>query len=262
MIATNYEEQGQVPQAVQTYKDALSIDPSAGLIYYNLAMTQREKLKDPAAARQTLKDGAVAAPDFPGVPVLLGQWFEMDGYRSQAFLSLSRALVLDNSVQIYALWRRVLKGPENPMAADVMQDPDMRRSSAQSMKAPAAKLDEGDFVATDARFAPSYAAFLDATDGDTSEIEALVAQVGVIIDALTVQPTDPKKPAFVSQQYVPFFAALKQKNYVEPFVYWACARAPVQGVREWLKAHDAQVKEFRKWAAEYKFPTPKAAGKK
>ena len=61
---------------------------------------------------------------------------------------------------------------------------------------------------------------------------------------------------------MPFFAALKQKNYVEPFVYWACARAPVQGVREWLKAHDAQVKEFRKWAAEYKFPTPKAAGKK
>ena len=35
------------------------------------------------------------------------------------------------------------------------------------MKAPVAKLDEGDFAATDARFAPSYAAFLDATDGDT-----------------------------------------------------------------------------------------------
>lgn len=257
MIATNYEEQGQLPQAVQVYKQALAVNPASGLLYYNLAITQREKLKEPAAARQTLKDGAVAAPDFPGVPMLLGQWFEMEGYRTQAFLAVSRAVVLDNSVPVYALWRRIIKGPENPMAANVMQDPDMRRTAVQSMKPPVVKLDEGDYGATDARFATAYAAFLDATENDTPEIEALVSEVSGLIDAIVAHPSDAKKPSFVGQQYVPFFAALKQKDYVEPFVYWACARAPVRGVREWIKENEGKVREFRQWAAEYKVPTRK-----
>lgn len=251
LVATNYEEQGQLPQAVQTYKQAIALEPRGGLLYYNLAITQRDKLKDPLAARQTLKDGAVAVPDFPGVPVLLGQWFETDGYRTQAFAALSRAMVLDNSVAIYAFWRRVLKGPENPMASNVMQDPDMRRSAAQSMKQPPAKTDEGDYGAVDAKFAPAYAAFLEATEGDTPEIQALLAQVNGIVDAITTQSAASKKPAFVDQQYVPFLAAIKQKGYIEPFVYWSCARAPVQGVREWLKENEAKVREFRTWASQW-----------
>ena len=251
LIATSFEEQGQLPQAVQVYKQALAVTPASGLLYYNLAITQREKLKDAMTARQTLKDGAAAAPDFPGVPVLLGQWFETDGYRTQSFVALSRALVLDNSLQIYALWRRVLKGPENPMANNVMQDPDMRRSAAQTMKSPPAKTDEGDYAAVDARFAPAYAAFLEATEGDTPEIEALVAEVTVIVDAIVNAPAS-SKPSFVGRRYVPFLAALKQKGYIEPFVYWACARAPVRGVREWLQANEGHVREFRQWAASYK----------
>lgn len=248
MIATNYEAQRQLPQAVKAYRDGLRVEPSAGLLYHNLAITYRDALKDQKAARQTLKDGAAAAPRFPGIAVLLGQWFEADGYRTQAFLALSRALVLEPSVQTYALWRRVLKGPQNPMAADVMQDPDMRRAPAQPRPQPA-KTDEGDFSAVDARFAPSFATVLEAVDEGTPEIEALVAQVRDVIDALATVPAGPK-PSFVARQYVPFFLALRERGYVEPFVYWACQRAPVAGVREWLKANDGRVREFRQWAAE------------
>jgi tetratricopeptide (TPR) repeat protein len=255
MIATNYEEEGQLPQAVQTYRQALAVDPASGLLYHNLAITQHEKLKDPAAARQTLKEGIVAAPQFPGIPLLLGQWFEAEGYRSQAFLAVSRAVMLDNAIGVYALWRRIIKGPDNPMSADVMQDPDMRRTAAQNMKQPPAKLDEGDFTASDARFAAAQAGFLDAVDNDTPEIEALVAQVGTLIDAVTARPADAKTSAFVTRQWVPFFAELKAKDYVEPFVYWACARAPVPGVREWIKEHEASVRAFREWAVQYRFPT-------
>ena len=251
MIATNFEEQKQPLQAVQTYKQALAIDPTAGLLYYNLAIMYRETLKDPATARQTLKQGAAAAPKFPGITQLLGQWFEAEGYRTQAFLTLSRSLTLDPNVNTYAIWRRVLKGPLNPMAADVMQDPDMRRSAAQSMKPQPVKTDEGDFGAVDARFAPSSAGMLDAMDDGTPEIEALIGQVTLIIDAIAVQPADPKKPSFVGQQYVPFLAAMKQKNFIEPFVYWSCQRAPIQGVREWIRANEARVREFRQWAADY-----------
>lgn len=257
MIATNFEEQKQPDQAVRTYKQGLAIEPGAGLLYHNLAITYRDLLKDPRAARQTLEQGAAAAPGFPGIPLLLGQWFESDGYRTQAFLALSRALVLDPQVQTYALWRRVLKGPDDPMAKDVMQDPDMRRSAAQRPSAARSqppRTDEGDFGAVDAKFGPSFAALLATMDDGTPEAEALVAQVGAILEAVAAQKANPKKPAFVVQQYVPFFAAMKERNLVEPFVYWACQRAPVRGVREWLQANEATVREFRTWAAQYRFP--------
>lgn len=258
MIATNFEVQKQLPKAVDTYRQGIAVEPAAGLLYYNLAVTYREGLKDARNARETLKQGAAAAPRYPGIPLLLGQWFEAEGYRTQAFLALSRALVLDPSVNTYALWRRVLKGPENPMAAGVMQDPDMRRTAAQSMRAQPVKTDEGNFAPVDGRFALSFAALLESLDDGTPEIEALVVQVTGILDAIEARPSNGRKPSFVDLHYVPFFTAMKQKGLVEVFVYWSCQRAPVQGVREWLKANEARVREFRLWAAQYTFPA--AAG--
>lgn len=254
VIASNYEAQGNLKQAVDTYKQAIAVHPKRGALYYNLAITYRESLKDPKTARQTLKDGARVDPQYAAIPVLLGQWFEAEGYRTQAFLALTTVMAIEPSMQAYALWRRVLKGPENPMAKGVMQDPDMRRSATQNMKPQPAKLDEGDFAAVDAQFAPTFQGMLDSMDDGTPEVEALVAQVDVLFDAILKQPANPKAPSFVGQLYVPFIGALKQKGYVEPFVYWATQRAPVPGVREWLKANEPRVREFREWAVAYPFP--------
>jgi len=62
--------------------------------------------------------------------------------------------------------------------------------------------------------------------------------------------------SFINTHYVPFFVALKQRNYVEPFVYWASQRAPVPGVREWLTANQPRVREFLDWASRYSWPKP------
>ena len=58
-----------------------------------------------------------------------------------------------------------------------------------------------------------------------------------------------------------FFAALQQKGYVETFVYWACQRGPVPGVRDWIKTNDGRVREFRQWAAQYPWPAPTASAR-
>lgn len=254
LIASNYDAQGDQKQAVETYKQAIRVQPNSGALYYNLAITYRESLKDPKAARQTLKDGARVDPRYAAIPVLLGQWFEAEGYRTQAFLALTTVMAIEPSMQAYALWRRVLKGPENPMAKGVMQDPDMRRSATQNMKPQPPKLDEGDFAAVDAQFAPTHQGMLDSMDDGTTEVEALIVQVDTLLEAIAKHPANPKQPSFVGQLYVPFVVALKQRNYVEPFVYWATQRAPVPGVREWLKANEARVREFREWAVTYAFP--------
>ncbi|HEX7793844.1 MAG TPA: hypothetical protein VF456_05810, partial [Vicinamibacterales bacterium] len=59
-----------------------------------------------------------------------------------------------------------------------------------------------------------------------------------------------------SSHYVPFFAELNAKHYVEPFIYWSMQRAPVTGVRDWLTTHQAEVKEFVGWARDYKWAKP------
>ena len=77
---------------------------------------------------------------------------------------------------------------------------------------------------------PRTTAFMRKLDAGTPEIQALVAQVDQLLGALPTQPAGPAATSFVNTHYVPFFVALKQKNFVEPFVYWASQRAPVPGV--------------------------------
>jgi Tfp pilus assembly protein PilF len=250
MIAAAFDNKGQPKQAIETYRQAIASEPNSALLYYNMAVTYRDKVKDPVAARQALKQATMVDPGYAPALMLLAQWFDAEGYRTQALLTTSRLMVVDPSLGAYSLWRRTLKDPENPMMAGVQQDADMRRIPVRSQ---APKTDEGDFTAMDALIPPSYQEMLDRVEEGTSEIESLVEQVDVLIDALARQ-APPKRPSFVDQQYVPFFVALREKGYVQPFVYWASQRAPMAGVRDWLKGNDARVREFKTWAAQYQWP--------
>jgi hypothetical protein len=128
------------------------------------------------------------------------------------------------------------------------------RGGMQGAAAAAAKTDEGDFSSVDAQLAPSHAVFMQKLDAGTPEIEALVAQVDRVFGALPAEPSGPAARSFVNTHYVPFFLALKQQNYVEPFVYWASQRAPVPGVTEWLRANESTVRQFLDWASRYSWP--------
>jgi hypothetical protein len=53
---------------------------------------------------------------------------------------------------------------------------------------------------------------------------------------------------------VPFFSELKANNFVEPFIYWSMQRAPVPGVRDWINAHQDEVRAFVTWSRNYNWP--------
>ena len=46
--------------------------PKSGALLYNLATTYRQALKDPATARQVMKQAMVADPSYPDAPLVLG----------------------------------------------------------------------------------------------------------------------------------------------------------------------------------------------
>ena len=118
----------------------------------------------------------------------------------------------------------------------------------------APKTDEGDFSKLEAQLAPTHEAFMKKLDEGTPEIQALVAQVDQLLGALVTPPAGPAARSFVNAHYVPFFVALRQQKFVEPFVYWASQQAPVPGVTDWLTANEPRVREFLSWASKYSWP--------
>jgi tetratricopeptide (TPR) repeat protein len=249
LMASSLDSRGKPAEAVAMYRKGIALVPDASQLYYNMAVTYRESLNKPDDARMALEKAAAIEPMHPGVQLLLGQVFQSSGYPTPAFLALSTFLVLDpagsQALSGYGLWRAVLKGGVDPI-------PDGPAGSPMRMAEPpkAARTDEGDFTALDAQLVSSHSVFMRKLDGGTPEIEALIGQVDQLLGALP-RPAGPAERSFVNTHYVPFFVALKQQNFVEPFVYWASQRAPVPGVGDWLKANEPRVRAFLDWASKY-----------
>jgi tetratricopeptide (TPR) repeat protein len=256
VMASALDSKGDPRQAIEIYKKGIALVPDASQLYYNMAVTYRESLGDQAGARGALQQAAAIEPLHPEVQLLLGQVFQSTGYTAPAFLALSKFLVLDprgsQALNGYGLWRAILKNGVDPIPEAAAGDRAMR--DAPRRPAPASKADEGDFSAFEAQLAPAHAAFLRKLNEGRPEIEALVQQVDQLIATLPAQPSGPAARSFANVHYVPFFLALRQHNYVEPFVYWASQRAPVPGVTDWLRANEPRVKAFVDWASQYEWP--------
>jgi hypothetical protein len=243
------------------YRRGIALAPDASQLYYNMAVTYRESLNQSDEARLALEKAATLEPMHPGVQLLLGQVFQSSGYTAPAFLALSKYLVLDprgnQSLNGYGLWRALLKGngggasPATPDGDRAMRAPVQTPDGDRAMRAPApAKSDEGDFSAFESQLGPTRAAFMLRMEDGTPEIQALVVQVDTLMATLP-QPSGAATQSFANVHYVPFFRALRQRRFVEPFVYWVSQRAPVPGVTEWLQANQARVREFVEWASNY-----------
>jgi len=262
VMASSLDSKGQPQQAVEMYRKGIALAPDASQLYFNMAVTYRESLNQPDEARLALQQAAAIEPLHPGVQLLLGQVYQASGYTTPALLALSTFLVLDpgggQALPGYGLWRAILKGGVDPLpdAPPMSATPTPNRGMRGGTQTTAARTDEGDFSSVDAQLAPTHAAFMQKLDDGTPEIEALVAQVDRLFGALPAAPTGPAAHSFVNTHYVPFFIALKQQNFVEPFVYWASQRAPVPGVTEWLRANEPKVRQFLDWASRYSWPKP------
>jgi len=251
---------GETQRAIDAYQRGIRIVPDAPMLYYNMAVTYRESLSQPNDARLALQKAAAIEPLHPGVQLLLGQVYQSSGYTAPAFLALSTFLVLEpggnQALPGYALWRALLKGGVDPIpdAGAMPSSPTPNRGMRPPGQSAAPKTDEGDFSKLEAQLAPTHEAFMKKLDEGTPEIQALVAQVDQLLGALVTPPAGPAARSFVNAHYVPFFVALRQQKFVEPFVYWASQRAPVPGVTDWLTANEPRVREFLSWASKYSWP--------
>lgn len=256
LVGGAYDSMGEAQKAIDAYKKGIQVVPDASMLYYNMAVTYLESLKNPDEARRAFEKAVALSPGQPEFHLMLGQVFQANGYSTPALLAFSTYLVLDpagpRALSAYGFWRAILRGGletgQSPTPAGQM------RQLPASPQVKTAKTDEGDFSEFESAITRSQQTVIAEMDRGSDELPSFLAHVNRLIATLVERPADRDRSTFVGTYYLPFFAELKARNFVEPFVYWSMQRAPVPGVREWITAHQAEVREFVTWSRNYSWP--------
>ena len=244
VMAFSLDATGEPQQAIDAYKQGLALEANADL-YYNMGVTYLESLKDPASARGALEQAVALDPQQADAQLLLGQVFQTGGYTTPAVLALSRYLIVDpagrTSLQGYGLWRMALRGGMDRGVDGLVPMPAIRP----------APTDEGDFAAVDEAIALSHMSAAEQQSSGGAEVRGLVAQVDRVFGLLQARAAG---GTFIETHYVPYFAELRRRDFVEPFVYWVSQRSPMEGVVDWLNANRDKVQAFLEWNQGYRWP--------
>lgn len=256
LIGSAHDLMGEPKKAIDAYTRGIAVVPRAATLYFNRGVTELESLKDPAAARVSFERAITLEPLQSTGHLMLGQLFESEGYPVPAFFAFSMALLVEpggsQALRAYGFLRSVLRG-------GLSNDPNapQNQALASGMRLPpraASKTDEGDFRAIEAQIAPSHQRLLKALDAGAPELELLVQQIDGLLAQLAARDPAADRATFSGRHYLPFFVEMKTRGFVEPFVYWSVQRAPLQGAREWVQAHEPGIKAFLDWATAYKWP--------
>jgi tetratricopeptide (TPR) repeat protein len=258
LIGAAFDSMGDPQKAIEAYRKGIQMAPGAGMLYYNMAVTYLESLKNPDEARRALEKAVSIDPTQADFHLMLGQVFQTGGYTAPALLAFSTYLILEpngpHALSAYGFWRGILRGGLATGASPSPDGPMRDGAIPSSARGSPSKTDEGDFAAFDAAITRSQRTVIAEMDNGAEELPPFLAHVNRMLTELSAR--SPERGTFVSTYYVPFFAELRSKNYVEPFVYWAIQRAPVSGVREWMSANQSRVREFVAWANAYPWPKP------
>ena len=232
-------------QAIEVYKKGIALNtPNAGILYLNMGVTHLMSLRDVATAKTTFKQGMLVDPNYPGNHFQLASIYGAQGLKTAVLLAFSRFLVLEpgstRSQNAWVAFRAMLDDRPTPVPPQGHPFYDYITSSSQT--------GEGDLTQLDAALATSKTA---AATAGKSQIQVLVDQVDTLFGTYaTMQPGD----TFLWKYYIPYAIDMKQKGYVEPFVYYLNQRANLPGVREWLTANPDRVNTFLLWSRTYRWP--------
>jgi tetratricopeptide (TPR) repeat protein len=258
LIGSAYDSMGEPQKAIEAYRKGIQIVPDAAVLYYNMGVTYLESLKNADEGRRALEKAVALNPGQPEFHLMLGQVFQTNGYPTPALLAFSTYLVLDptgsRALSAYGFWRAILRGGiETGQSATPAGQ--MRQAPAPPQAKPV-KTDEGDFSEFESAITRSQQTVIAEMDGGSGEVPSFLAHVNRLLALLAERSADRDRSTFVGTYYLPFFAELKAKNFVEPFIYWSMQRAPVPGVRDWITAHQTEVREFVTWSRNYSWPKP------
>jgi len=249
-IGNNLDLLGEPKKSVEVYKAAIKVQPKMAMLYYNLAVSYRS-LSKPDDARKAVKQAIALNADHSSSHLFLSTLWYQGGYKTPALLAACRFLALEPASQRS---RAALK-----LVQDVMRGGASSGKNANEINIfvdPAPKKDEGDFAAVDLALGLTRAVNLaeQKKNENKTEMQLLVQQFDTFFAILSEQRGDDKSK-FTWQFYVPYFNAMKQRGYVEPFVYYINQTSSDQEVVKWLNSNKGKVDAFLAWSKGYQWPS-------
>ncbi len=245
-IGNNLDVLGEPEKSVKVYKAGIKMMPKMALLHLNLAVTYRNmgKLDD---ARKTVKHAITLDPDHPGShAVLAGMWHE-GRYKTPALFAASRFLVLEPRSQRAV---GVLKIVKEVMTAGVSAGPN---NQINIFIDTSAKKDEGDFSVMDMVLGMGTALGITEKSKGKSETQLLVGQFERYLAIMSEQGGKADRSKFTWKFYAAYFLEMKQKNYVEPFVYYITQVDGKEENAKWLSANKIRVADFLAWSKSFEW---------
>jgi Flp pilus assembly protein TadD len=247
-IGNNLDQLGEPKKSVEVYKAGIKLLPKMAMLHYNLAVTYRNmgRLDD---ARKAVKQAISLDPNHAGSHVILSVIWHQGRYRTPALLAAARFLVLEprseRSPGALRIVKEVMGGGvttgANPNQITILMDP-------------SAKKDEGDFGAIDLVLGLGKAASMTERNKGKTDMQLLVGQFETFFAIMSEQNDRADRSKFTWKFYVPYFTEMKQKNYVEPFVYYIAQIDGNEEAQKWLAGNKARVGDFLAWSKLYKWP--------
>ena len=249
LIGNVLDMTGDPQRAVAVYRKGIElVTEGAATLYFNLAITYGQTLKDLPTAKAAAKQAALVDPTHASTQLFLAKLFLRDDLRTPGLFAAGRFLILEpTSTRIqeaYTLWHHVISGNLAP---------DGRGGMRVSMN-PAQSKDEGDLTQLDLQISLSRINGMAATD--KTEIQRMVIQVDTLLGVYAMASAAKDDATFLGTYYMPYFLEMRAKGFVEPFVYYISQRTPFPGVRDWLTANPERVAAFLTWSRGYAWPGP------
>lgn len=248
------DDMGKTDEALEVYKAAIQNVPGDYLLHFNLGLTYLRR-NQPDDARKSLKNAITLNPNHPSSHFNLGKLYAQGGYRIPA---------------LFAFWRLLILEPASPRSGVALQQVQSilgsmvktgKSNEITIMLQADAKKDEGDFTSLEMSMAIGLLASdirkKGAAAEPKTEAERLIRALETMLAMLAEHPADKNASGFAYTHYVPYFAALKQHHYVEPFVYFAYQSRRLPGGAEWLHENRAKVGEFLKWSNDFRWSEAK-----
>jgi tetratricopeptide (TPR) repeat protein len=252
IIGNALDELGRGPEAIQTYRAAIKLNPRMGLLHYNLAVSLRRAGK-PAEAKEAVQRAIRCDPIRPSGHATLGAIYQDMGYRVPAILAYSRFLALEPDSERSA---QVMAKLEGLLTAGVGQGDKPGEITVRISEPPKGRNGEGDFTGAEMMMSIVLASSLIAKPGEAQKPPESAYQKLVSLYTSLGESLENSKPkgGFAATFYAPYFAALTKAGHTEAFVAHAWKTGKVEGASAWAEANQAKLVEFLAWSKDYRWP--------
>ena len=255
LMGNALDELGKRKEAIETYREAIKLNPTMGLIHYNLAISLRADGKKDEA-RAAVQAALHCEPGRPSSHAVLASLYKDMGYRVPAILAYSRFLLLE---------------PQSPRAANIVSELDRLLTGGVTkgkddnhininvmMPGPGKELkQEGDFSPAEMMLGIIVAGTAMKNSGKNNDKPATPFDNVTTIYACLGESLENSKPkgGFASTYYAPFFAAVEKAGHTPAFVAQAWSGANLEGAADWAKANQPKIDAFNSWLKSYSWPT-------